>query len=84
MKREKPPIDCRTTAELSARDDIGDYYVGGKDDATAKVYVYAKSVVIGMLKSRDMIEMRRDDFDAMVRWYTGTEKQPRTTRRKGK
>lgn len=80
MKREKPPIECRTRAQLKSRDDDGSCFILW--GATA--IVGPKSVTL--LDENDFrIELKRSDFDIIARWYTGTEpKQPRATRRKGK
>ncbi len=76
MKREKPPMECRTSRDILARDDQCDFFIPGGTVAIVTV----REVVL--LDKNDMrFTIPRKDFDALVRWYTGAEpKQPRATK----
>lgn len=68
MKREKPPIEKRNGA------DVDPYCRKG-------VHVDVRTNEVDICNTHGTICLTRTDFDALVRWYTGTEpKQPRTTK----
>lgn len=73
-KRENPPIEC-SKRQLYARDDMGDFEM----PCGIGVAVTSGHVVM-YLVDRTRIPIPRADFDALVRWYTGTDKQPRATK----